>query len=320
MQKSIAASTKYVYGNNFRIFRDWCLSNSLPFLPSNASTLRLFLSDFASRKSSAKQLNQFMASIKFTHDMKFLNTSFLADPSLKRVIEGASRVFGKPLRKMKPLGEDLVKKIIDSFILSDLKGGVKTPIDVWRTVFISVLTYFACSRFNCINKLLVKDISFDASGTFFTVHFPRSKTDQRREGNSTIVASQNSIYCPVRIAKIYLSRLKFVSDVFTFSSPLFPKLLWNKTSFSFDVISNFVTYNVALSEFRRLLTLIGLNAAEFGLHSGRAGAATDLSNKGVSEARINVLGRWKSSSAVQGYIQHSTVKRIATSKVLGFSS
>ena len=72
-------------------------------------------------------------------------------------------------------------------------------------------------------------------------------------------------------------------------------------------------------EFRKLLPGIGLNPMEYGLHSGRSGAATDLSNKGVSECDINILGRWRSTTAVQGYIEHSVNRRLVTARRLSIN-
>ena len=182
MKNSIAHSTSYKYEKNFSIFRSWCLSHKLPFLPSNMEVLKLFLSDFSCQKSSAKQLNIFIAAIKFYHDLNFFDNSFASAPSIRRLVEGASRVFGKPIKKMKPLGENIVKLLIDNFLLSDLQGRLFSPIDIWRTVFLSSFTYFCCCRFDCVNKLLIGDIVFHHDDSFMKVMFPRSKTDQKREG------------------------------------------------------------------------------------------------------------------------------------------
>ena len=52
----------------------------------------------------------------------------------------------------------------------------------------------------------------------------------------------------------------------------------------------------------RAIRLCGLNPNRYKGHSFRIGAASDAAEKGMSEAQIRVLGRWK-SNAFMRYIR-----------------
>ena len=62
---------------------------------------------------------------------------------------------------------------------------------------------------------------------------------------------------------------------------------------------------------------IGLDKSLFGLHSLRAGAATESANRGTKDCLFKRYGRWKSETAKDGYIKDSKAARLSVSQNLG---
>ena len=62
---------------------------------------------------------------------------------------------------------------------------------------------------------------------------------------------------------------------------------------------------------------LGYNAADFGVHSFRAGGATVAANVGVPDRMFKRHGRWKSENAKDGYVKDSLMAKLSVSKSLG---
>ena len=62
---------------------------------------------------------------------------------------------------------------------------------------------------------------------------------------------------------------------------------------------------------------LGCNPSVFGLHSMRAGGATQAANVGIPNRLFKRHGRWKSKNAKDGYIEDSLEQRLSVTKQLG---
>ena len=62
---------------------------------------------------------------------------------------------------------------------------------------------------------------------------------------------------------------------------------------------------------------LGYNAADFGVHSFRAGGATVVANVGVPDRMFKRHGWWKCENAKDGYVKDSLTARFSVSKSLG---
>ncbi len=67
-----------------------------------------------------------------------------------------------------------------------------------------------------------------------------------------------------------------------------------------------VSYSVALSEFKTVITRAGHPGAEFALHSNKRGGATHAANCGIPGDEIRELGNWTNMQTAQNYIDEST--------------
>ena len=65
------------------------------------------------------------------------------------------------------------------------------------------------------------------------------------------------------------------------------------------------------------LSVVGLDAKKYGLHSLRAGGATAAANVGVPDRLFKRHGRWCSENAKDGYVKDFLKSRLSVSKNVG---
>ena len=73
------------------------------------------------------------------------------------------------------------------------------------------------------------------------------------------------------------------------------------------------TREYVVTKLQHLARLAGLTNGTWNGHSFRRGAATWAAQKGISEAEIQTLGRWR-SDAYKSYIEYSGKERITLSR------
>ena len=126
-----------------------------------------------------------------------------------------------------------------------------------------------------------RDIAFDnrTNPTTLKVHLKASKTDPYRSGVDIYVGKTGNDLCLVVAMVNYLAKRGGKDD------PLF-----------FFRDGKFLTRENLVIRVREALTAAGLDASKYSGHSFRQGAATTALDKGVSDAVIKMLGRWKSDA------------------------
>ena len=121
---------------------------------------------------------------------------------------------------------------------------------------------------------------------YVEVYIASSKTDQLGRGTTLCIPSQeNQVVCPVVCFKKYLkNRPEFQGALFCHfdGSPL--------TRYQFS------------AHLKRSLSCLGIDVKGFKSHSFRIGAATSYAMEGMSDERIQVIGRW-ASQAYLNYIR-----------------
>lgn len=118
--------------------------------------------------------------------------------------------------------------------------------------------------------------------TIMRVHLKASKTDQTREGTDLYVGRTFNALCPIIAMPKYLSVRGFDAG------PLF----------RFDNGTP-LTRPVFVERVRLALQQAGVDPTRFAGHSFRIGAATTAAAHGVSDATIQLLGRWRSDSYIR---------------------
>jgi hypothetical protein len=78
-----------------------------------------------------------------------------------------------------------------------------------------------------------------------------------------------------------------------------------------------MSYTSVRETVKRKCVELGLDQSKFGLHSLRAGGATEAANRGVPDRLFRRHGRWASDSSKDLYVKDSLAKRLSVSQNLG---
>lgn len=133
------------------------------------------------------------------------------------------------------------------------------------------------------------DVGDRARADSVKIRFEASKTDQNREGHTTTrfrSAEEDGIGKAPLGAFEALVELLNVHPSLPGRAPLMTRL----TTAGWKV----VTRSEAVAALRMMVACTGKDPAQYALHSGRIGGATQLAAQGMSDMQIQRAGRWKS--------------------------
>ena len=143
------------------------------------------------------------------------------------------------------------------------------------------LTVPTGSIFDCTIHLTPRDITVDdlQRPTMLKIHVKSSKTDPTRKGVDLFVDRTGNSLCPVVAMLRYLS-MRGIDD-----GPLFREGNGNPLS-----------WQNLIAKVRQALQQAGVDPSHYSGHSFRIGAATTAASRSISDATIQILGRWSSDS------------------------
>ena len=158
----------------------------------------------------------------------------------------------------------------------------------------------AGTTFNPNLHLTPRDIQVDdiKKPTMLKVHLKSSKIDQERNGLDLFIGQTKNSLCPV-VAMLRYLEVRGIDD-----GPLFreeSRILLAKERL--------------VQKVRQALELSGIDSFKYAGHSFRIGAATTAASKGISDAVIQILGRWRSDS-FNKYIRTPRYSLAHTSQLL----
>ncbi|XP_066263287.1 uncharacterized protein [Branchiostoma lanceolatum] len=200
------------------------------------------------------------------------------------------------------------------------KGGIDSKLDLassqthahgqfgYSSRFAGFLRYSEASKIKC------QDISLsDGYVTIFIESSKTKETDQWRECNSVPVARTNKATCPVFMLEKYcrVGDIDLNSDCYLFRPLSSCKRGWKLRK------SGGLSYSRAREIVLDMLKTVVQDISCFGLHSLRAGGATEAANAGIPDRLFKRRGRWKSENAKDGYVNDLLQQRLAVSMVLG---
>ena len=227
-----------------------------------------------------------LSAISHFHSRYYL-TSPTTSRSVTRSLEGAKRLFGSPSISRKIITKSILESLISLTFQRDIS------FVIFRTVWRITIEFYGLLRFSEVSNLTISDIIWNDLG--FDIFIAKSKTDQTRKGAWVSIASQpNSIWCPVNLTHRYLSLLNSNSGF------LMPPMKSNRPD-----TTKSLNYNTALRDLRAALSLIGVDPAGYGEHSGRRGGTTAAAAKGASLDEVMIQGRWRSESMPRLYTDNA---------------
>ena len=149
------------------------------------------------------------------------------------------------------------------------------------------LQYFACLRASelCANTSLNliplrSDISFHRSESSFIMIYQCNSSKTSHHGFRVHIGCSKKPICAVCITHYFITRYPAAP-----TQPLYK--FWS---------GQLLTYPIYNAIIKRLITLAGLDPAQYSTHSIRAGAATQAARSGLDPESIKRLGRWRSQA------------------------
>jgi hypothetical protein len=286
LASSVKPSTAAKYG---RIWDKWVLfatSHNVNIMPPEVRALEIFIADTAELSGSAGVATTAAAAVAHFCALEGF-ASLFGCPRFGKILRGIRSSFGKAATPRKPfLPEHIV-----SFMLLARRGTLRE----WRSALPLVL---------CYQQLLRGAECFDLNGShverlpaFFRVEIATSKNHP--EGFSFRI--------PVNDARPNCVGV-FLADFIT----VMGIQLGHKDSFLACKIAKFggvlrtrPTEKLATSSMRGcckdLIIAAGLDPSAYATHSSKRGGTLEAMKAGLSDAQIQELGRWSSSTMVARY-------------------
>ena len=140
-----------------------------------------------------------------------------------------------------------------------------------------LLGYATFLRFSELVDLRPCDFSIVAD--VMTIHIPRSKNDQLRQGDEVVLVRTRSKTCPVSRLESYLHRVEMTLRDERF---LFRTILKMKNGKRLQDLGK-ISYSCLCSLFLKKIAALGFPAQEFDLHNIRSGGATAATNAQVPD-------------------------------------
>ena len=159
MFASKAPTTWKKYRGEFKRFESWASTNNASALPADARTVIRYLAFRAEQKTSAA-LSKASAVISAFHKMEGFSSP-CSDPRISTLIEGARRVFSKPVQQKAPLTTEMIRDL-----WSRETGPLATEgnLQQWKNCWLVTLMFRTCARFADVCKLKRRNFTFKKEG------------------------------------------------------------------------------------------------------------------------------------------------------------
>ena len=261
----------------------------------------VYLQHLSETKASKSAVEEAVNSLAWAHSMAGISSP-TTSPFIQATLEGLKRALAKPVCKKAPFTVEMLQAVV-----RDAKE--TNSLSSLRLAAICLISFAGFLRFDELANIRPCDLEISEDN--WTKQIPRSKTDQLRQGNEVVVARTSSETCPVAMLETYIQRGGIQMDS---SQKLFRPISNGRCEKLHE--SGGITYSRMRELLKQKLVELGFNAADFSLHSLRAGGATAAA-AGVSDRVFKRHGRWKSETAKDGYIEDSLHKRLSVTQNLG---
>ena len=285
---SKASTTTDKYLGGWKRWKSFAGQHKLQVFPVKRTDLALYIEHLSGSAVTISPIDTTIYSIRWAHNLSAI-PSPTEDSFVKAVAEGCRRRLAKPKSPKEPISAQVLSKLVAD------KGGQDASISDFRLLFMCLVSFAGILRCEETISLRVRDISFFHD--HMTVHVPKRKNDQYRQGHTVYIARTVNPTCPVSMTERYISMLG-VSQMP--SHPLACRLKPSKRD-GLKPSPKTICYTTA-----RELIVKGLAPSNIGTHSLRAGGASEAASaSAINERCIMRQGGWKSASSKDMYIKDS---------------
>ena len=282
---SLATSTLSTYRSGFNSYKKFCSHFNKALFPLCSSTLELFVT-YLARRLAFSSIKVYLCSIQYLSIINGFSERINSMHKLYYVLRGVRLFLGSSRNRPRRLPLTIVQ-IRHIYRYTKLHLSRHDSAMFQAAISLAFFAMLRSSEFcspgshhTSSATLLLSDISIQRD--IMLVRIKQSKTDPFKEGCVVRVTAVKSSICPIRAMTRYLS-LRRASN-----GPLFQ--FCNLTYLTRSGLSTLLS-----------TVLPGIN---INTHSLRIGGASAAASNGLSDATIQVLGRW-SSDAYRRYLHYS---------------
>lgn len=193
-EEASAASTRRVYGLQWRGFVDWCATRGVSPLPAEPAALALYLTQRVEDGVGVSTIDQIISAVAQKHELAGFPKPH-AGREAKFVIKGIRKKLGHARRRAAPVGPNALRKMVRA-----LPGESKAAK---RDAALFLLGFAGALRRQELVDVDVEHVTFNEDG--LELLLPRSKTDQEGYGATIAVPfGSDKLTCPVRALRAWL--------------------------------------------------------------------------------------------------------------------
>lgn len=280
-----APNTVLAYGQAWKQFELWCQQAGRRPLPATADTVSLHLASMLQAGYRTATMELRLSAITQKHEAGEHSSPVLAD---HRKLIGSAR---RQLRE-KPAGKAALTVDQLRAISRKLDDGSNLGV---RDRALLVVGLASGLRRSELARLDVADVAFLRQG--IRLHVGWSKNDQEAEGRYLgLFRGRRAESCPVRLLRAWL-RVRGNA----------PGALFTRITSGDNVTAKRLEGQAINATVKRGVELIGLDPAEYGAHSLRAGLVTEAADTGASELVIMKQTGHRSVEMVRRYFRSARV-------------
>lgn len=282
-RQSRAASTLKAYQTDWRLFEHLCASLGLVALPAEPSTVAIFITKLAETHRPST-IQRKLAAISVAHKAAGASSP-IAGEIVRSTMAGVRRAKGMAKAQKSPIRARHLREGL-SLMRRDAKGV--------RDSAIILVAYAGALRRSEVVSLDFCHVEFTTEGVVLTL--ARSKTDQDGSGVKVAIKSGNRAdTCPVRALTKWIETAGIEEGA-----------LFRPVAKGGRVGIGRLSDKTVCTVFKEFAILLGLNPADIGGHSGRAGVITDGFAASVAQAVIAKHSRHK-SAVIGSYLREATL-------------
>jgi len=297
---SKAVNTTKAYSSDQADFRAWAELRGAGCLPADVETVVLYITDLALRNFKTSTISRRIVAISKAHQAAGLPNPTQAQ-AVRSVIAGIRRTLGTAKEGKSPILTDHLRAWIIQVLPSSPKWRALADA---RDKALVLVGYAGDMRRSELTALDFEDIEFVSQGMIVTLK--RSKTDQEGAGTQkAIMFGAFDATCPVKALMTWISLAGITTGA------LFLRI--RKGRLTSDRLESKTVGLIV----KALAKSIGLDPADYGAHSLRAGGITQAALNGASEADNMRQSGHKSTDVFRGYVRISDLFKRNVSGLLG---
>lgn len=277
-----APATRRAYQSDWTHFSTWCDAKRLAPLPASGETVAAYLAAEAEQGRRVATLRRRLAAIRLAHQLSEQPTP-TANALVRATLNGIARVHGAPPAQKAPAVTAVLKQMVDTLDVSTRRG--------LRDRALLTLGFASALRRSELVALTCDDLEFVPEGV--RLHVRRSKTDQEGVGQ-VVPVIRGGDYCPVAALQAWLAAASI------HAGPVFRRLYRGAQVGKHAVAAEEVARIV-----KRGALACGLDPADFGGHSLRAGFLTSAAQSKASLHKLMEVSRHADPKSVMRYIRRA---------------